>query len=219
MLTWDLGTEERTIEACVYPVYSYVHRGIKAFHMMPEPDKKIFWKETPKDIMILISRCINDLFTQKLISQEEFDGWHKKTCEEICEEFNKNNISKWIDWMENGYTHGLAQGILNLTFENMLLMETWDDQLMQIKKYLHVPISKTSLLLEAVSEIFGVKVIDNQGQYNLYALGQSKSSYRWNYDEYIKFQNDIRDVVECPYDWYETWLKNEKGDINNVRVI
>jgi dimeric dUTPase (all-alpha-NTP-PPase superfamily) len=83
--------------------------------------------------MKLITDYISDLFTQELTSQEAFDDWHKRVCVEICEVSNK-----YIDCMENGYSYGLAEKILNMTLRNMFDTGKWSVQLERVEKYINV---------------------------------------------------------------------------------
>ena len=84
-------------------------------------------------------------------------------------------------------------------------MERWDNQIEPFKKYLHIPVD--SYIMEAASKMLDIKIIDKQGQYNLYKIGVSKPWSKWGYNDYIKFQEDIRNAVKgCPMDWeFEAW--------------
>ena len=134
---------------------------------------------------------IDDLFKCGLSQREAFDSWHQESCDKICEVSDK--------YIENVFAFGLAQYLLNLTLKNMLLMEQWDNYLKPIRSYLHVPVD--GFVMEAASENLGILMIDKQGQFNLYDINESKSWRQWNYSEYIKFQEDVRNATNCPIYW------------------
>jgi hypothetical protein len=156
-------------------------------------------------VEILIDRCICDLFKRKISERGAFDEWHGETYEEILRVSEEHNISNWVS---DGITYGLAQKWLNMTVKNMLVMERWDNELNLIKEHLHIPVD--SYIMEAASADHSIKLLDKQGQYTSYKNGVSKPWSTWDYDEYIKFQNDVRDAVDCPMDWeYDAWNKTK----------
>ena len=184
LVTWLFGSDERTLAVCEKPASSYVRRMImKGTRLMPEQDKQA-WRE---DVKKLIIDYINDSFAFNLHSWKVFDAWHRLTCEDICERSNKHGVSKWVDWMENGFPYGLAQIWLNLTIKNMLLMERWDEKIAPAEKHLHVPAD--SVIVEAASKDFGISV------------NGSKPWKQWDGNEYFQFQEELRKVVDCPIDW------------------
>ena len=87
--------------------------------------EKEAWRE--KSIQLVVD-CIDELLARcegKPTAPDVFDNWHKKTCEKICEISNEFNALL----TEEGFTHELAERFLNLTIENMRLMECWDEHL------------------------------------------------------------------------------------------
>lgn len=105
--------------------------------------------------------------------------------------------------MKNGFTYGIVQWILNETLMNMLIMERWDAYLEPIRKCLHVPVS--SICMKAALDELKIAVHLSSGGYGNFNISNdelcSKSDIRWNYNDYIKFQNDVRNAVLCPIDW------------------
>jgi hypothetical protein len=191
LLTWVFGGEERTIEVCARVALSGAYRSLRDFVKMPKPEKEIWRGET----MRLVVRCIDELLARESFTPEAFDDWHNKTCTAICELSNKHNARL----TEEGFTYGLAQRLLNLTIQNMLLMERWDEQLEPIRKYLHVPAN--SFILEAATEYLRIPA-------------PSTKPWRvWTYSEYISFQNALRQAVDCPIDWE---LKRQTKNISNA---
>lgn len=199
MLTWLFGSEERTIEVCARTAYRDVQRNLSGISKMPEQNKRT-WRE---DIEALIVRCIGDLLAQDLSDKEAFDAWHKSACEKLCKESDKHNISKWVEWMENGYTYGLSQKIVNMTIKNMLVMEQWDSYFEPIKQHLHIPVD--SYVMDAASGDLEIPIPCKNGGVGKYSLTGSKSDSkpwsRWEYGDYITFQEEVRKATPCPMDW------------------
>lgn len=193
LLTWLFGSDERTIAVCAKSAYENVKKRFREIGKMPEQDKRAY----RDDVNGLIARCLDELFKLELSEREAFDAWHKETCENICEVSDKHNIPKWVTWMENGFTYGLAQNWLNVTIKNMLIMEQWDEQLEPIRNYLHIPAD--GFIIEAATKNLGIKIKD-------------KPWYRWDYNDYIVFQEEVCGVVDCPISWeYSAWSKNQTG--------
>jgi hypothetical protein len=204
LLDWLFGTEERTIAACTRVAYGDVKRRFSGIGKMPEKDKQK-WRG---DVERLIEGHIGDLFKGVLSERGAFDVWHNKACEDICNVSDEHNIPQWVEWMDGEFTYGLAQKWLNMTIKNMLIMERWDEKLEPIKKCLHVPVD--SYIMEAASEMLGVGIVDTQGQFKPYKEGVSKPWSKWDYSDYIKFQEDVRNAADCPIDWeYSAWNKTK----------
>ena len=209
LLTWLFHSEERTVAVCEQSAFYNVKKSIREIKEMPEQDKQA-WREAVGKLIIC---CIEDMSMLNLSHRKGFDAWHRITCEDICSISDKHNIPKWVSWMENGFTTGLAQIWLNMTLKNMLLMEQFDEQLDVCKKHLHVPVS--GFILEAASKDFGIKMIDKHGQFNLYSLADTKPWSKWDYSEYIGFQEEIRNAADCPIDWeFNAWNKTRANREN-----
>lgn len=193
LLTWLFGTEERTITTCARIAYQSMKRKSRELIKMPKQDAQAHYNE----VVGLIFQCIHDLCNSELSQQEAFDSWHKSTCERMIEISSKHNPS---------ITFGLAQYWLNLTVRNMLLMEIWDEKFEPIRQYLHISID--TFIIEKASSNFGIEIINIFGQFKLYSAVDSKPWQKWDYSEYIKFQEDMRNTVEYPMEWeYSMWSK------------
>jgi len=208
LLSFIYGTE-RTVEACAHGAYRDIQRNLTGINSNKMPvEKKVKWRD---DIEKLIRKRVDILSTDP----EAFDTWHKETCDAICAESKRHNISTWVEWlkpMENGFTYGLAQKWLNMTIKNMLLMaqEEWA-WLDQIKSYLHVPVDKYVL-----DEAY--KQLDVRAKFEDKFTSLAWS--RWNdYDDlYFGFQERIRKVVnqredyDSPMGWeFVAWV-NARGN-------
>jgi hypothetical protein len=196
LLNWVFG-EERTVSLCVKTSYRDVQRNLRGMGKMPENEKQKY-----KDkICELISRRIDDLFKDGSNTQESFDQWHKNTCDEICQKSRK-----MCSTLTKEFSYGLAQKWLNMTIKNMLIMKQWDAQLNQIKKHLHIPVD--NYIVEEASNKFSVKVFNRKGERKPYGASASMPWSQWGYEEYIQFQKDIRNAVECPVDWeFGAWIE------------
>ena len=213
MLTWLFGSEERTIEVCARVAYQDIRQNpTGGIGKMPSHEKQA-WKSA---IGALIVCCIDELFAKGLSEQISFDIWHKETCDKICEESNRREIPKWIKHMEDGFSYGVAQKWLNMTIKNMLVMEQWDSYLEPIKQYLHVPVD--SYVMEAASTDLEIPIPCKNGGVGKYSLTGSKADSkpwsRWEYGDYIAFQEDVRKATPCPMDWeFGAWnkIKEKRG--------
>lgn len=211
MLTWLFKSEERTIEVCAAIAYSDIRRKpIEGIGNMPEVDKKA-WRAA---MAAVIAERIDALLQQQISKQAEFDAWHKATCETMNEISDKYEASKYL---KNGYTYGLAQKQLNITFKNMMVMEQWDKQLEKIRNYLHCPVD--SYIMEAASVMLDIAIPLKNGDSGKYKEGDSKPWSQWDYNDYIVFQEAIRAAIEmptvsCPIDWeFGAWnkIKEQRG--------
>jgi len=194
LLTWLFGDEERSLAVCSRVAFKSMKRKIRGTNKMPIHDEPAYKAE----VNGLITRCVDVLLKRELSSREAFYSWHKESCEKICELSDKH--------IEGEFSYGFAQYLLNLTLKNMLLMESWDEYFEPIKNSLHIPAD--GKIIEAASEKLGIKIIDTQGQYSLYEVSKTKPWRRWNYSDYIRFQEDVRNSVDCPMDWeLSVWTK------------
>lgn len=137
--------------------------------------------------------------------QSTFEIEHNRICEEIIKAYSE--ISE--------FTYGQAQKWLNMMLKYVLLVE--GDSI--LKGYLHIPVDsyimqtvgsddpklKHCLKLECVP-----KKDDTVGKYS---ESSSKPWSKWDYDEYIAFQNAVRTAVSesdynSPIEWEnEAWIE------------
>lgn len=137
--------------------------------------------------------------------QEIFDREHNRICKEICSKYSE--ISD--------FTYGQAQKWLNMMLKYFLLTEG-DSAL---KSYLHIPVD--SYIMQAVgSDNSKLKyclklecVPKKNGTVGKYSESSSKSWSKWNYEEYIAFQNSIRTAIaesdySFPIEWEnQAWIE------------
>lgn len=134
-----------------------------------------------------------------------FDEEHNRICEKICKTYSE--ISE--------FTYGQAQKWLNMMLKYVLLIE--GDSV--LKKYLHIPID--SYIMQAVgSDNSKLKyclklecVPKKNGTVGKYSESASKPWSKWNYEEYIAFQNCIREAISesgysSPIEWEnKAWIE------------
>lgn len=138
--------------------------------------------------------------------QNTFDREHKRICEEII-----GIYSKICD-----FTYGQAQKWLNMILKYVILLE----ESSELKGYLHIPVD--SLIMQAVgSDNAKLKhclklecVPKKDGTVSKYSEGTSKPWSKWNYDDYITFQNTVRKAINentsfgSPIEWEnEAWIE------------
>lgn len=124
-----------------------------------------------------------ELITKIETIKENFEIWHKEACGLIIEKYEKHRIE---------LTYGQAQKWVNMTIKYLYMLNehTFDN----IFEFLHIPID--NYIFKAVKEKLGIDAPTNAWS-------------RWdNYDEYLKYQNDIREkICTAPLRWeFENWL-------------
>ena len=137
--------------------------------------------------------------------QNALDREHKRICEEIIDTYS--GISE--------FTYGQAQKWLNMMLKYVLM--TAEDS--ALKNYLHIPVD--SYIMQAVgSDDTKLKhclklecVPKKDGTVGKYSESASKPWSKWNYEEYIAFQNCIRKAISAsdytsPIEWEnEAWIE------------
>ena len=130
MLTWVFGSEERTVSVCARTAFSGAYRGIKGFAKMPKQEKEA-WRE--KSIQLVVD-CIDELLScceGKPAAPDVFDDWHKNTCKRIYELSGEHEVKL----TKEGFTYAQAAKALDMTIQNMLLMEAWDEELEPVRGF------------------------------------------------------------------------------------
>lgn len=137
--------------------------------------------------------------------QNIFDKEHNHICEEIVKRYSE--ISE--------LTYGQAQKWLNMMLKYVLM--TAED--FALKNYLHIPVD--SYIMQAVGSDnpklkYCLKlecVPKKDGTVGKYSESTSKPWSKWNYEEYIAFQNCIRKAISesgysSPIEWEnKAWIE------------
>lgn len=122
-----------------------------------------------------------------ITSQEKFDSWHEQLCKNIKMLYNKKGIE---------FTYGQAQKWLNMTMKYLYILEVEGYTFDSVFEYLHIPIDK--YILKGVEDDLEIKrPVDAWSRWD-------------NYDEYLKYQNAIRESLRekgiSPIRWeFENW--------------
>lgn len=190
LCNWYFGSKDRTIEVCAHRAYRDFCRRLTSIGKCRASAKSDWRKNAEK----WIADSIEELFQSLPNRLADFDEWHNAVCQKLIDITPQKKLN-----LCNAFSYGLAQKWLNMTLKNMLIMEQWDTELEKIKSYLHVPVD--SYIMEAASKC-QVLIKRKDGQYGEYKEGVSKPWSQWNYEEYIEFQNALRQKLsEAPIIW------------------
>jgi len=192
---FKLKSKCTNIEQCAKMAYAGdASRPLTGIGKWNEKDEKENFIDS---VCTTIAKGIRKLLEQPPHTQDKFDEWHRKLCGEIVKFKYKNEGAKEIK-----LTYGIAQKWLNMTLKNMLAADLSEDEMKNIKEFLHVPVDASMK-----SAAMGLMV---------YVPSEAWS--KWNdYDEYLKFQNAVRDKIKnpdkytCPIDWEAAVWNKIKG--------
>ena len=195
LCNWYFGTEERSIKVCAHRAYRDFCRRLTGIGKLEDNLKNKYRKVTEGHI----ENWIKDLLGDK----QEFDFWHENTCRKIMKAYETYEMKSVLTY---GFPYGLAQKWLNMTMKYMLIMEKWDSQMQSMRNQLHVPVD--DYIMEAASDELHIYIPYKNGEEGNYNKGKVKPWSQWDYDEYKKFQDDIRSAVACPIEWEgPAWIK------------
>ncbi|MCQ4636973.1 hypothetical protein NE619_09540 [Anaerovorax odorimutans] len=150
-------------------------------------------------------------------TQEKFDEEHRETCDKISSVYRKIG----------GLTFGQAQKWLNMTLKYLVVIQTYicKVDVNDMIPYLHVPVDK--YIMEAagakkkgLSCGLGLKCVPRKHEksdtYKMgwYSENGSQPWSRWQYCEYIEFQQAVRHTISekkialNPIDWEsKAWME------------
>lgn len=139
---------------------------------------------------------------------ENFDKSHEAVCEKIIDKAK----SKYV--LKEEFHYGQAQKWLNMTIKYMWLMGFWKDKYTKLEPVLHVPVDR--YIIEAVWDnedvilpLIPEKICKN-GKRGAYSDEKVKSWGKWEREEYINFQNSLREKLngEIPIKWESSvWIE------------
>lgn len=191
------------LSKCANKAYMDLCRTIK--FKTDDSNVKAEYKTTICDMLVNNYDVLTDAVKSTDDKQTVFDKEHKRICEEICSKYSE--ISE--------FTYGQAQKWLNMMLKYVLLIEG-DSTL---KSYMHIPVD--SYIMQAVgSDNPKLKhclklecVPKKDGTVGKYNESTSKPWSKWDYEEYIAFQNCIRKAISessysSPIEWEnEAWIE------------
>lgn len=189
------GDLTNLIEAAVNRAYRDMCRTLnlkdisEAISKLKEEVKVIFENENKKHIL------------NNIKNQDDFDTWHRGLCDKIIKKskkIEKYKITKESNKKKIQLTYGQVQKWVNMTIKYLFILEVYSFD--NIFGYLHIPVDK--YILEVVEKELGIKrPVDAWSRWD-------------NYDEYLKYQNDIREkICITPLRWeFKTWLEKAQED-------
>ncbi len=144
-------------------------------------------------------------------SCNDFDREHRRICKAICDEYKA--ISS--------FTYGQAQKWVNMAFKYMFLIEGNS----VLKPYLHIPVDSyilQSVGLDKTEYSLNLTCIPKKnGGTGRYSESSSKPWSKWEYEEYIAFQNEVRTAIEdsdfdSAIEWeHSAWI--EVAEYRNIK--
>ncbi|MBQ8791127.1 MAG: hypothetical protein IJZ51_07445 [Ruminiclostridium sp.] len=200
---WYFGADECEIRICVHRAYRDFCRLLRGIAQNSDKQK---WREAVEKY---IDKRIKELLSKTDTDKDNFDIWHKETCEGILK-FSNNSVFRNIP-LE---TYGLAQKWLNMTLKYMIIMGKWEKDMKAIIPFLHVPVD--SYIMEAASTELGIMLYTKNHEPQPYNKNQSMLWSKWKkYDVYNYFQEQIaiklREKNITPIDWEgPAWIKIAK---------
>lgn len=204
------GNLKDPIEAASNRAYRDMCRTLD-FKNITENDKTNFKKEVKAILKNIMKNEDKNQNINNIKNQDEFDTWHHGLCDNIIKK--SKNIEKFKK-TDNGkkekiqLTYGQAQKWVNMTIKYLYMLN--DHTFDNVFDFLHVPVD--NYIFKAVKDELEIK------------KPTKKSWSRWdNYEEYINYQNDIRekirekiDIDTPPLLWeFKNWLEVAKGNNKN----
>ncbi len=170
------------------------------FDILPKKDKDTTISNLKEDVNSIFREKISIINEGSIANQEKFDKWHEQLCKNIKVLYNKKGIE---------FTYGQAQKWVNMTIKYLYMLEVEGYTFDSVFEYLHIPIDK--YIFEVVEKKLEIKrPVDAWS--------------RWDkYEEYLKYQKDIRERIEKdknidvpPLLWeFKNWLEVAKGNLND----
>ena len=157
------------------------------------------------DMLVNNYDALTDAVKSSVDKQTVFDKEHNRICEEIIKTYSE--ISE--------FTYGQAQKWLNMMLKYVLLIE----ENSALKSYLHIPVD--SYIMQSVGSdnpklkyCLKLECIPQKNcTVDKYSESTSKPWSKWDYEEYIAFQNSIRTAIaesdyNSPIEWEnEAWIE------------
>ena len=193
------GNLKDPIEAASNRAYRDMCRTLR-FGVLPIDTKATTISNLIEAVNVIFKEEIPIINESSIANQEKFDKWHEQLCKNIKVLYNKKGIE---------FTYGQAQKWVNMTIKYLYMLEVEGYTFDSVFEYLHIPIDK--YIFEVVEKKLEIKrPVDAWS--------------RWDkYEEYLKYQKDIRERIEKdknidvpPLLWeFKNWLEVAKGNLND----
>ena len=179
------------------------------FDILPKKDKDTTISNLKEDFNFIFRGKISIINDGSIKSQKEFDTWHHGLCDNIIEKCKKIEKYKKTDEGKEEkiqFTYGQAQKWVNMTIKYLYMLEVEEYSFDNVIKWLHIPID--NYIFDAVEKKLEIKrPVDAWSRWD-------------NYDEYLKYQNDIREKIREKIDtdtpplcWeFKTWLEKAQEE-------
>lgn len=175
-----------SIEVASKRAYRDMCRTLR-FGVLPIDTKDSIISDLKESVNVIFKKEIPIINEGSITSQEKFDSWHCKVCENMKNLYYENGIK---------LTYGQAQKWINMTIKYLYLFGgyTFDS----VFEYLHIPID--NYIFNAVKD---------ELKFN---RPKNISWSKLDKTEYLKYQIAIREELrkkgELPLDWeFDNWLK------------
>lgn len=205
------GNLKDPIEAASNRAYRDMCRTLD-FKNITENDKTNFKKEVKAILKNIMKNEDKNQNINNIKNQDEFDTWHQGICDKIIKKSKKIEKIKETDEGKEEkiqFTYGQAQKWVNMTIKYLYMLN--DHTFDNVFDFLHVPVD--NYIFKAVKDELKIK------------KPTKKSWSRWdNYEEYLKYQNDIRKNLKkekkeiSPLRWeFENWLNEAEKEARKVK--
>ena len=202
------GNLKDPIEAASNRAYRDMCRTLN-FDILPKIDKDTTISNLKKDVNFIFKKEIPIIIEGSITSQKEFDTWHHGLCDNIIEKCKKIEKYKKTDNDKKEkiqLTYGQVQKWVNMTIKYLYILEVEGYSFDNIIMWLHIPID--NYIFDAVEKELEIdRPVDAWS--------------RWDkYEEYLKYQKDIReeipkksDIDTPPLLWeFDNWLEVAKSN-------
>ena len=163
---------------------------------------------------------------------DQFDDWHKNTCQKIievarefCESDKKNILEKIKNPYNNeneGFYYGQAQKWLNMTIKYMWITAKWNEKINSKMDVLHVPVD--GYIIEGVwnregwDDVLKGILVNGKEKKGKFSSDKVIPWSKWNEEQYTEFQKALRAKLKektTPLEWEEqTWIDIAKQRAN-----
>lgn len=161
------------------------------FGVLPIDTKDNIISDLKESVNVIFKKEIPIINEGSITSQEKFDSWHCKVCENMKNLYYEKGIK---------LTYGQAQKWINMTIKYLYLFGgyTFDS----VFEELHIPVD--NYIFKAVKEKLGIDNPENPWS-------------KLNETEYLKYQNAIREELrekgKLPLRWeFENWLEKAQEE-------
>lgn len=184
------------IDSCIRKAYDDLKRNLRGIGKFSRKE------ELKQSICKIIKTRIEE--SKGIDSQTGFDGWHKKTCEEIICKANSCGInSHLIDGVT--FSYGIAQKWLNMTLKYLIIIEKSDGLPI---RFFHVPIDRYILKSASLKESDNCYALkhpiapkrNGNNETDYFSENNTQPWSKFDCKQYDAFQSKLRKALKKKYD-------------------